>query len=484
MTMGLPTTGRIKKMLRGARVYALFGVASLSAWLLLLAVSPVFSRTPTLAGEVPSWRLLVCVVTACAFAVVATSSRVGQWVSSGRTHFFAIAACCGACGLFGVLIIEFSQSLALGVVSSAMTAVTLVLLCCVWTCRISSVMLRDRVLILAGGVMAGCVVYSIVALIPQPFALFVGGCLPATSIAFAFAADSADAPRGYSSQGGVSVFPFEVELASSAILFGVLFVLCGHAFPDREAQWVSAVAPGMIHVAALFVLEAIITLVMMFGSGRTNPLIAVRPSAIVVAVSLLLLPFASEIWRMGCLALAFAGFGSFMVYFVIVMGNISQERGANASQVCAWGMLLVVAGALIGEALSVALLAIRPIMPIDYVSALSICGLFVMVVMQWGMAKRYDLAHETREMGGHYFLDERPAEALKFQEIARHFSLSPRETEVLVMLAKGRSIPYICEALCISKSTAQTHVRHIYDKMEVSEGRQGLIDAIEQFGAQ
>ncbi|MFD0703817.1 response regulator transcription factor [Slackia equolifaciens] len=361
---------------------------------------------------------------------------------------------------------------------------TLVLLCCVWTCRISSVMLRDRVLILAGGVMAGCVVYSIVALIPQPFALFVGGCLPATSIAFAFAADSADAPRGYSSQGGVSVFPFEVELASSAILFGVLFVLCGHAFPDREAQWVSAVAPGMIHVAALFVLEVIITLVMMFGSGRTNPLIAVRPSAIVVAVSLLLLPFASEIWRMGCLALAFAGFGSFMVYFVIVMGNISQERGANASQVCAWGMLLVVAGALIGEVLSVVLLAIRPIMPIDYVSALSICGLFVMVVMQWGMAKRYDLAHETREMGGHYFLDERPAEALKFQEIARHFSLSPRETEVLVMLAKGRSIPYICEALCISKSTAQTHVRHIYDKMEVSEGRQGLIDAIEQFGAQ
>lgn len=185
---------------------------------------------------------------------------------------------------------------------------------------------------------------------------------------------------------------------------------------------------------------------------------------------------------MGCLALSFAGFGSFMVYFVIVMGNLSQERGVNPAQVCAWGMLLVVVGALIGEVLSAGLLVLRPIIPMDYVGAVSICGLFVMVVMQWGMAKRSDLAHETREMGGYFFLDERPAEALKFQEIARHFSLSPRETEVLVMLAKGRSIPYICDALCISKSTAQTHVRHIYDKMDVSEGRQGLLDAIEQFG--
>lgn len=330
--------------------------------------------------------------------------------------------------------------------------------------------------------MAGCVVYGIVALIPQPFALFMGGCLPAVSIAFAFAADIANAQMGSLSKDEVSTFPFEAELASSAVLFGVLFVLYGHAFPEQEAQWVSAVAPGMLHVAALFILEAIITLVMALRSGKMNPLIAVRPSAIVVALSLLLLPFLDEGWRMGCLALAFAGFGSFMVYFVIVMGNISQERGVNAAQVCAWGMLLVVAGALIGEAVSVGLLAIRPMMPIDYVSALSICGLFVMVVMQWGMAKRYDLAHETREMGGHYFLDERPAEALKFQEIAHHFSLSPRETEVLVMLAKGRSIPYICEALCISKSTVQTHVRHIYDKMDVSEGRQGLIDAIESFG--
>ena len=484
MAINLMPPLRLKKMLRGVHIYAPLGVALLSAWLLLLAISPVFSRTPTLAGEYLSWRLLVCVGVACMFAAIAFVPRVGQWVLSARSHSFAMAVCCGVCGLFGVLISEYAHALMFDVVSAIMTAVALVLLCCIWACRVSAVLLRERVFILAGGVMAGCVIYGAIAIIPQPFALFVGGCLPALSAAFAFAADGEDAVRESPVQEKVSTFPFEAELASSAILFGVLFVLCGHALPEQEAQWVSAAAPGMIHVAALFVLEAIITLVMMFGSGRTNPLIAVRPSAIVVAVSLLLLPFASEIWRMGCLALAFAGFGSFMVYFVIVMGNISQERGANASQVCAWGMLLVVAGALIGEALSAALLAIRPIMPIDYVSALSICGLFVVVVMQWGMAKRYDLAHETREMGGHYFLDERPAEALKFQEIARHFSLSPRETEVLVMLAKGRSIPYICEALCISKSTAQTHVRHIYDKMEVSEGRQGLIDAIEQFGAQ
>ena len=43
----------------------------------------------------------------------------------------------------------------------------------------------------------------------------------------------------------------------------------------------------------------------------------------------------------------------------------------------------------------------------------------------------------------------------------------------------GRSIPYICDELFIAKSTAQTHVRHIYAKMNITGGRQELIDRIE-----
>jgi DNA-binding CsgD family transcriptional regulator len=46
--------------------------------------------------------------------------------------------------------------------------------------------------------------------------------------------------------------------------------------------------------------------------------------------------------------------------------------------------------------------------------------------------------------------------------------LTPREVEVLRLLAAGRSNPAIAEALFISPRTAQTHVQHILDKLDVS----------------
>lgn len=65
------------------------------------------------------------------------------------------------------------------------------------------------------------------------------------------------------------------------------------------------------------------------------------------------------------------------------------------------------------------------------------------------------------------------------EQAARDYGLSPREVDVLTLLLRGRSIPYICDELFIAKSTAQTHVRHIYAKMGVTGGRQELIDRIE-----
>ena len=45
--------------------------------------------------------------------------------------------------------------------------------------------------------------------------------------------------------------------------------------------------------------------------------------------------------------------------------------------------------------------------------------------------------------------------------------LTGRESEVLALLVQGRSVPFIQETLFISKNTANTHVRHIYQKVGV-----------------
>ena len=63
-------------------------------------------------------------------------------------------------------------------------------------------------------------------------------------------------------------------------------------------------------------------------------------------------------------------------------------------------------------------------------------------------------------------------------EVAAAFELSPKETEVMILFAKGRSAARIQEELFISKGTVSTHLRHIYQKMDV-HSKQEMLDVIE-----
>lgn len=62
-------------------------------------------------------------------------------------------------------------------------------------------------------------------------------------------------------------------------------------------------------------------------------------------------------------------------------------------------------------------------------------------------------------------------------EVARTFGLTHREEEILSMLAMGMNVPAVERALVISKSTAKSHVRHLYAKMGV-HSREELVEAV------
>lgn len=64
------------------------------------------------------------------------------------------------------------------------------------------------------------------------------------------------------------------------------------------------------------------------------------------------------------------------------------------------------------------------------------------------------------------------------EELAESCCLSVRERDVFLLLAHGRNLPYISEALFISKNTVRTHLKNIYQKMDV-HNRQELLDLIE-----
>ena len=63
-------------------------------------------------------------------------------------------------------------------------------------------------------------------------------------------------------------------------------------------------------------------------------------------------------------------------------------------------------------------------------------------------------------------------------QIAAEHGLTPRETEVFTLLARGRDVGFICAELYISRNTANAHRRAIYSKLAI-HSQQELLDIVE-----
>lgn len=111
-------------------------------------------------------------------------------------------------------------------------------------------------------------------------------------------------------------------------------------------------------------------------------------------------------------------------------------------------------------------------------AALAAVALVALVVLFFFIFKEVDVVgftnggDELRWLGGD--------RGMRIEQIAQSHHLSPREKEVFSLLVDGRSLPHIESKLVISHSTARTHVKHIYEKLGVTN-RQELHDLFECF---
>ena len=53
------------------------------------------------------------------------------------------------------------------------------------------------------------------------------------------------------------------------------------------------------------------------------------------------------------------------------------------------------------------------------------------------------------------------------EQLSAQFDLTPREQEILLLLAQNYRAPYIAERLVVSQSTVKTHMRNLYAKLGV-----------------
>ncbi len=87
-------------------------------------------------------------------------------------------------------------------------------------------------------------------------------------------------------------------------------------------------------------------------------------------------------------------------------------------------------------------------------------------------------AEGTRSPEAPHGGDARPSFDARCAEVCERYGLSPREREVFALLARGRNAKIIQEELCVSASTAKTHIYRIYRKIGINS-QQLLIDTVE-----
>ncbi|NGM17554.1 LuxR family transcriptional regulator [Eggerthellaceae bacterium zg-893] len=110
------------------------------------------------------------------------------------------------------------------------------------------------------------------------------------------------------------------------------------------------------------------------------------------------------------------------------------------------------------------------------VSSVSVFVVLVVALFAFGNPVPSDGWITLRPFGQH---EERRS---KFRQSLESLStvrgLSPRETEVFELLARGRNKQAIARQLCISENTAKTHIKNVYRKLGV-HSQQAMMDMIE-----
>ena len=500
------------------------------AWVLLVAISPVLSTASTFIGAGLSWRSGIVVGGVLAFGLAAIACRrPGKLCDvERRSPSVPPLAMSAVLSPIGAILHQSIAGGIFAVVAGLCVGCGLAGLILGWAAPFSAVRLRKRVVATVAAMFAGGALYLIVVLLPAPLSFAVALALAPTSLFLAMTIDRFPAPgdetdsfptiggttetgaengggkpkpirsprpkaetRPCSSAGHPDLTRlFGPELSLAIVVYGALFVLAGHVLPEVELAWMASVLPGIANVGALLVSETVLTLY----PGEAHP--HREPAAPPTAPPrprrrrLLLYP-RGRCRAIPCMPSPSRAFGCFLVYLWIVIGEHAQRWSAAPIPTCAFGFMLLFSGIVLGELAAWTLYRVP--LSFGYPAAVSIVSLFMLVVLAWSMADGSRYAHETAAMGGVPFSapvsssagtdsasEGRGADAAaRLYAAAETYGLSPREVEVTALLLRGRSIPYICDELFIAKSTAQTHVRHIYAKMNITGGRQELIDRIE-----
>lgn len=322
------------------------------------------------------------------------------------------------------------------------------------------------------GLLMAAVGYAVLSLIPSHIAQLVVAALPAGSMFF-FRRFQKELPHIPQAQQNlrVSTKP-PLRMILIALFFGLSFGAMKGLMTPVTSEWI-----GLRDV--LNIVAIAIGAVGVYATANVCKMdfdqLTYQAALPLMALGFLFLPFQEPASVIGT-AIHQCGYQYFYIVLWATWPVLASRSAAPVGWVVTWGMFSIQLGQLIGSyasALAAGIIVDRLGMAMlagAAVFAMLLIALFVFgnraASQGWGSVKPVEVGMPLSD------IDEAVAKA------ASRFSLSPRETDVFLLLAKGRNRAYIANELSIGDETVKSHVKSLYRKLGV-HSQQELIDMVD-----
>lgn len=284
---------------------------------------------------------------------------------------------------------------------------------------------------------------------------------------------------------GASLGTFVRLMASIAV-----FSLVGRCLDSFPAASVDAGVPDFIadnyaFLAILAVGLLLVVFALVFGE-RFDVMLVYRLSLPVMVAGFAVLTLFMDRFTVMSVAIVTVGYEFFdLLFWALLVGLVHQGSGMSPSLVFGWGVTATYAGMGAGTLLSRAVVPSILAGELD-MSALALMCILVLVVLVVLVLPEGVLSKVGAFSRGRDGQEEQHGEApdtleARCDAVVARCELTPRESEVLRLLARGRTLAVVARELNIAQGTARTHMMHVYSKLGVHK-QQELIDMVEAEG--
>lgn len=275
---------------------------------------------------------------------------------------------------------------------------------------------------------------------------------------------------------------FTREIEPSFFMFGVVFAITVVFLFNSGSE---SVLLGLIATLAGSFAIALLSV----GGKPLSITVYQRILVAITVVACVLMPFLEQTGQLVCSCVVMASMSMFMaVNYAYLVKKCTVAREAPLFRQAPIRLFVPSSGFAVGWALATIVTATYgPHSNAFMYMRLGVAVALVVVVMVFIPVKEHHAVDGSSPSGERVTktvvtVDRSESDLFEARcaAVAKLYQLSPRESEVLAYLAKGRNAAYIQEELVISPHTVKSHIYNIYRKLDI-HSQQKLMDFVEEF---